>query len=131
MEKSVKFSVKKVLTGFKCKFLKSPFLLDIEKIKNVLHEKNVQNLPVSTCEHVSSFRKNKSAHVSAHTKRSKTREQSKSLIYRYIYNILLACSHCSRVIVLRVYRTKRGEEEGEKVTYMEKKGVSGVSSRVN
>ena len=131
MGKSVKFSAKKVLTGKKGKLSKTLILLDNEKIKNVLHFLSVWFLPVSTCELVSNFERKKSAHVSAHTKRSKTREQSKSLIYRYIYNILLACSHCSRVIVLRVYRIKEREKRGEKVTYMGKKGVSGVSSRVN
>jgi hypothetical protein len=55
MEKSVKFSAKKVHTGKKSKFTKSLFLLDIEKIKNVLHEKNVQKLPVCPVCPVCSF----------------------------------------------------------------------------
>ena len=124
MEKSVKFSAKKVLTGKKGKLSKTLILLDNEKIKNILQFLSVWFLPVSTRELVSNFERKKSAHVSAHTKRSKTREQSKSLIYRYIYNILLACSHCSRVIVLRVYRTERERRGEEKVAYMGKRACA-------
>jgi len=124
MEKSVKFSAKKVLTGKKGKLSKTLILLDNEKNKNVLHNLSVWFLPVSTRELVSNFGRKKSAHVSAHTKRSKTREPSKSLIYIYIYKILLACSHCSRGTTLRGYRTERERRGEEKVAYMGKKGVS-------
>jgi len=122
MEKSVKFSAKKAHTGCCGRFSKPLILLDNEKIKNVLHNSSVYETPVSSRVHVCNSESFLFAHVSAHAKNTKSRVRVNSLIYNYIYNILLITHKHTGIFLKRIQNRERGKR-GEKVAYMGKKGV--------